>query len=87
MTDSANALRRLPLRVYRTASRIMLAAPMPGLEPTDILVVLDGDRVTIDGKRRGRHQDALDPVMAEWTIGPYYRELTLDHPIRATSST
>jgi HSP20 family molecular chaperone IbpA len=61
----------------------MVAVPTPGLEPTDIGVVVDGDRVTIEGKRRGQHQDDVDLIMAEWTIGPYYRELALDHPIRA----
>jgi hypothetical protein len=71
------------VRVYRTADRIMVAAPMPGLEPPDIMVIVDGDRLTIEGKERGPHQHERDLMRAEWTIGPYYRELELLHPVRA----
>jgi hypothetical protein len=61
----------------------MVAAPMPGLEPTDITVTVDGDRVVIEGRQRGPHQHERDLMLAEWTIGPYYRELQLLRPVRA----
>lgn len=71
----------LPVRVYQTADRLMLAAPMPGLEPQDIAVSITGTRVTIRGEERGPHQHGVDLVLAEWTIGSYYRELDLTHPV------
>jgi HSP20 family molecular chaperone IbpA len=35
----------LPVRVYQTADRIMLAAPMPELEPGDISVLIAKGRL------------------------------------------
>jgi len=73
----------LPVRVYRTANRIMVAAPMPGLEPPDIRVTVESDRVTIEGRQRGPRQHEVDLVLAEWTVGPYHRELQLVEPVAA----
>jgi HSP20 family protein len=70
-----------PVRVYQTRDRIMLAAPMPGLEPGNISVHITEDRVTIHGEERGPHQHDRDLLAAEWSIGPYHRIVTLPHPI------
>ncbi|MGH7324217.1 MAG: Hsp20/alpha crystallin family protein [Candidatus Rokuibacteriota bacterium] len=71
----------VPLRVYRTDDLLVLAAPMPGLEPADIRVSITGDRVTIHGEERGPHQRERDLVLAEWAIGPYHREVTLPQAV------
>jgi HSP20 family protein len=68
---------KLPVRIYQSDDRIMIAAPMPGLEPGDILVRISGNKVTIQGQYRGPRQEERDLLMAEWTTGPYFRELTL----------
>jgi HSP20 family protein len=67
----------LPVRLYQTADRIMLAAPMPGLEPSNISISIADGRVTIDGDERGPHQHERDLMLAEWRIGPYHRTVTL----------
>jgi HSP20 family molecular chaperone IbpA len=69
----------------------MVAAPVPGLEPTDITVTIRGDTVAIRGDyRRPLKEDRRlfgdDPtalVVGEWTAGPYDREITL--PLRSTA--
>ncbi len=71
----------LPVRIYHSAKRLMIAAPMPGLEPPDISVSIEADRVIICGDQRGPHQHDLGLLLAEWTIGPYYREVRLAHPV------
>ncbi len=71
----------VPVRVYQTDSRIMVAAPLPGLEPEDIAVTIDADQVTIRGERRGARQDEKGLVTAEWEVGPYYREVRLPQPV------
>lgn len=71
------ATRALPVRVYEAGEKIMIAAPMAGLAPEDIAVTVDGDRVRIRGAERGPHQHGVRLVAAEWTVGPYDRELRL----------
>ena len=71
------ATRALPVRVYEAGEKIMVAAPMAGLAPEDIAVPVDGDRVRIRAALRGPHQHGMRLVAAEWTVGPYDRELRL----------
>jgi HSP20 family molecular chaperone IbpA len=67
----------LPVRVYEAGDKIMIAAPMAGLAPEDIAVSVDGDHVRIRGAERGPRQHGLGLVVAEWTVGPYDREVRL----------
>jgi HSP20 family protein len=71
----------LPVRVYRSHHRIMVVAPMPGLEPPDISITVTGERVTIHGRERGPHQHDRDLILAQWAIGPYEGEVTLPEPV------
>ena len=67
----------LPVRIYQSENQFALAAPVAGLEPGDITIAIEGKRVTIQGKQRGPRQDNLDLLKAEWSIGPYQREIVL----------
>lgn len=71
----------VPVRVYQSDDRLMVAMPMPGLEPEDILVTVRGNTVIVRGEYRGPHQQDRDLLIAEWAIGPYYRELQLPQPV------
>jgi HSP20 family protein len=71
----------VPVRVYQTTDRIMIAAPMPGLEADDISVVIDGRHVALQGRERGPHQHGLSLLRTEWALGPYRRELELPEPV------
>ena len=71
----------VPVRMYQTDSQIMIATPVPGLEPQNISVAIDGDQVSIRGEERGPHQHERDLLLAEWTVGPYFREVTLPQPV------
>lgn len=71
----------LPVRMYQTEDRLMIAAPMPGLEPGNISVSIEGDRLSIHGEERGPHQHDLDLLLAEWTVGPYFCEVELPQPV------
>jgi HSP20 family protein len=67
----------LPVRIYQSENQFALAAPIAGLEPGDITVTIEDKRVMIQGKQRGPRQDDLDLLKAEWSIGPYHREVVL----------
>ena len=47
-------VQQIPVKVYRTADRLMVAAPMPGLEPEDVLVQVTNDgHLILQGELRG----------------------------------
>ena len=85
MADTVQTLpmQTLPVRIYETQRRIMVVTPMPGLEPGDIEVTIDADRVTLHGRARGPHQHDLALLISEWSIGPYHREVRLPMPVAA----
>ena|SRR5947209_14175589 len=71
-------LQGIPVKVYRTADRLMVAAPMPGLEPEDIVVeVTEDSHLILDGELRGALKDVKELLIDEWSVGTYYRELAL----------
>lgn len=76
----------LPIRMYQTESHLVVAAPMPGLEPEDILIRIVSTRLTLQGDSRGPRQNNLDLVLAEWAIGPYFREVGLPYSVNGPLS-
>ncbi|HEY1232093.1 MAG TPA: Hsp20/alpha crystallin family protein [Candidatus Binatia bacterium] len=71
----------IPVRISDSEDVILLAAPMPGLEPQNITVSITDHVVKIKGEERGTRQHELDLKVAEWRIGPYIREVSLDQPV------
>jgi HSP20 family protein len=71
----------VPVQIHQSDAHIVLAAPMPGLEPQDISVVIAGDKVMIRGNYRGSRPEKDDVLVAEWTVGPYIREVILPQPV------
>jgi HSP20 family protein len=68
----------LPVNVYHGVHKVMVAAPLPGLEPRNIEVEVDGRRLSIRGALRGPGQGRKQYVLRQWTAGPYY--CTVDLP-------
>ena len=74
----------IPLKVYRTAERLMVAAPMPGLEPENIVVEVTADGfLFLHGDLRGRLKEIKELLLDEWSAGVYHRELAFVTPINA----
>ncbi len=68
----------IPVKMYRTAERIMIVAPMPGMEPIDIVVeVTTQGRLILHGDLRALLKDVKELLLDEWSVGPYHRELDL----------
>ena len=78
---AATQAQGVPVRLFQSQQRLMLVAPMPGLEPENIRVTVDGDLVVIHGELRGPHQNDVQLVESEWSIGPYHREYALPQPV------
>jgi HSP20 family protein len=69
--------KELPVRLYQSDSQFAIAAPLAGLAPEDIRISIEGNRVTIRGDERGPGQHNLDLLKAEWSFGPFHREIVL----------
>ena len=68
----------IPVKVYRTDGRLMIAAPMAGLEPENIAVeVTAGGRLILHGDLRAMLKEVKDLLLDEWSVGVYHRELVL----------
>lgn len=74
----------VPLKVYRSEDRLTIAAPMPGLEPEDIVVEVTADgRLILDGALRGTLKGLKELLVDEWSVGGYHRELALPVAVNA----
>jgi HSP20 family protein len=89
MTMTSQPEQTVPVQLHQAQGLLVLAAPMPGLEPQDISVSIHNDRVTIRGDYRGSRHDQPETVISEWTMGPYYRDISLPQPVsgRLTNAT
>ena len=74
----------IPVKVYRTYDRVMIAAPMAGLEPENILVEVTNDgRLILHGDQRALLKEVKELLLDEWSVGVYHRELALPVPVNA----
>jgi len=71
-------MQSVPAKIYRTPLRVMVAAPMPGLEPADISVeVTSAPSLVIRGRQRGELKGLKDELLNEWNVGEYERVIAL----------
>jgi HSP20 family molecular chaperone IbpA len=62
---------RIPLNAYETSHALVVVAPMPGVMPEDVDVVIDDDCIVLEARLR---TDApKDYVLHEWDYGAYRR--------------
>src|SRR5438876_9130208 len=77
-------IQQIPVKVYRTSDRLMVAAPMPGLQPEDILVeVTEDGYLILQGVVRALLKDVKELLLDEWSVGSYYREVPLPDAVDA----
>jgi len=75
-------IQRIPLKMFRSPDRLTVAAPMPGLQPEDIIVEInENGHLIVQGEERGMLKDIKDLLLDEWSVGTYYRELELPNAV------
>ncbi|HEU5346980.1 MAG TPA: Hsp20/alpha crystallin family protein [Ktedonobacterales bacterium] len=68
----------MPAKIYHTPLRVMVAVPMPGLEPEDITVdITPSPTLVIRGRRRGELKGLKVELLNEWSAGDSEREISL----------
>jgi HSP20 family protein len=87
MMQEGLKVQQIPVKVYRTQDRLMVAAPLPGLEPENIQVEVTADgHLIIRGELRGALKDVKELLIDEWSFGGYYRDLLLPAAVDAESA-
>ncbi len=76
MSEQAK-IQSIPIKVYRSSDRLVVAAPMPGIEPEDVLVEVTEHSLIMQGDIRALLKDFKELLIDEWSVGSYYRELSL----------
>lgn len=71
---------RLPLDVYSTADEIVITAAIPGLDPDDIELTMEGEVLTIRGEFRAPIEN-VEYLVQERPYGAFSRSLTVNVPI------
>jgi HSP20 family protein len=73
---------RLPLDAYATSEEIVITAAVPGLDPDDAEITLEGDTLHIRGEFRAPLEN-VDYLFQERPYGPFSRSVTINVPINA----
>ncbi len=75
-------IQNVPIKMYRTQDRLTIAAPMPGIQPEDLLIrVTDKNSLILQGEIRGVLKDIKEVLVDEWDAGGYYREIALPNTV------
>jgi HSP20 family protein len=72
----------LPVDVYSTPDEIVIKASVPGLDPEDVEITIEGEMLAIKGERRAPLEN-VDYSIQERRFGPFGRTLTLNVPVLA----
>ena len=78
--DQANL--RLPVDAYSTPDEIIITASVPGVKPEDVEITLEGDTLSIRGRRPGPLEN-VNYVLQERNYGDFQRTLTINVPVDA----
>lgn len=66
---------RVPVNVYEAEEALVVVAPLPGVMPGDISVVVDGGELRIAASMRSAAPK--DYLVHEWHYGPFERTVDL----------
>jgi len=75
----------LPVDAYTTANEVVIVAAVPGVDPNDIEITIDGDTLTIKGEIKGPLEN-VDYVVRERNCGKFSRTLRLNVPVEANKA-
>ncbi len=73
---------RLPMNAYVTEEEIVIKAAVPGIDPDDVEITLEGDTLTIKGEINPPMEN-VDYLIQELPFGSFARTLTVNIPIEA----
>ena len=81
--DSRRAV--LPLDVYSTDHELIIQASVSGVEPEDVEITIEGDRLTIKGEIRAPLEN-VEYHIQERSYGAFGRTLSLNIPVETENA-
>jgi HSP20 family protein len=75
-TDLGQAMRTMPLDVYRSGDHYVISCDLPGADPGTVDVAVDGRSLTIRAQR-SPHSDDVEWLTQERASGVFARQVTL----------
>ena len=81
-TPATGARCELPLDVYTTEEELVISVAVPGVEPDDVDITIEGDTLTIKGEIKGPIEN-VNYVIQERPYGQFNRTLRLNMPVQA----
>lgn len=72
----------LPVDVYTTADEVVVQASVPGVDPNDVEITIEGETLTIKGERKPPLEN-VEYQIQERRHGPFARTLSLGVPVQA----
>jgi len=76
---------QLPVDIYSTEDKIVIRAAVPGVDPDDVEITIEGDTLTIRGETKA--PEDVDYICQEHCYGPFTRSFTLNVPIQIDKAT
>ncbi len=72
----------LPVDAYATDEDIVITAAIPGVDPNDVEITIEGDSLTIKGELKGPMEN-VNYLLQERPYGTFSRTLRLNVPVQA----
>jgi HSP20 family protein len=75
----------LPVDIYSTEDEVVIKAAVPGVNPDDVEITIEGDTLTIKGETTA--PEDVDYICQEHCYGPFARTFNLNVPIQTDKVT
>ncbi|MGQ9683986.1 MAG: Hsp20/alpha crystallin family protein [Anaerolineae bacterium] len=72
----------LPIDAYVTDQELVVMASLPGVDPANVSITIEGDMLTIKGEVKPPLEN-VNYVFQERRFGPFYRQLQINVPVQA----
>ncbi len=72
----------LPVDAYGTENELVLMVSIPGVDPDDVQITIEGDTLTIRGEIKPPLEN-VSYLLQERRFGPFYRQLQINVPVQA----
>lgn len=81
MWSEQSGRRYFPLDAYETPDAIVLRAALPGVQPDQVEISVEGNTVTIRGETKAPTEE-VTYLLQEQRYGPFSRSLEIETPIQ-----